>query len=83
MPSISKKIGPQYAAVAVGPCDVIASFTDDSGFFSISDSLDGSLVTAGHRQDKETPFRVSLEIGEYLHCRGRGSVAVSAANVIS
>jgi hypothetical protein len=83
MPTAHKAISSIWTAVAQGPGEVIFSLDEDYGRFAIHTSTDPSgITTSGHKQPPEVPFVLTLESGEVLHLRGRGSATVSAKTLV-
>lgn len=82
MPTQIKSIGALFAPVAQGPGEVVFSFNDDFGRFSIHGSTDPAGIVASHKQPTEVPYTVNLAAGDVLHLRGRGTATVSGTTLL-
>lgn len=82
MATSQKNLGADWAPVAQGPSDVVFSFDDEYGRFTVHDSASPAGIVSGHKQPPETPFKLTLATGQFLHLRGRGTATVSGETLI-
>jgi len=82
MPTAIKSISAAWTPVAQGPGEVVFSFNDDYGRFTLHSSSDPAAIAGGHKQPPDTPFKLTLASGDFLHLRGRGVATVSATTLI-
>lgn len=82
MATATKSVSSAWVAVAQGAGDVVFSFDDAPGEFTVHSASDPAAIVAGHKQPKETPFSMTLQAGEYLHLRGRGTATVTAGTLV-
>lgn len=82
MPTAKKSVSAAFAPVAEGPGDVVFSFDDDYGSFTVHTSSNPAAIVGSHKQPPETPFTLTLASGEYLHLRGRGTATVTAETIV-
>jgi len=82
MPTAIKSISAAWTPVAQGPGEVVFSLNEGYGQFTVHNSTNPAGITTGHKQPPETPFTLTLETGDVLHLRGRGTASVSATTLI-
>ena len=80
--TVTKTATGSFVAVAQGPGVAYITFEDEKGFWALKDASDPTGITGSHPARKGYCQAITLETGEYLHIRGRGSVIVTAATVI-
>lgn len=71
-----KTLSAAALAVASGPGDVEVTFQDHDGFYIRHSSSDGSALTDWMPWKNRVPVLLTLDTGQYLHLRGRGTASV-------
>lgn len=83
MTTSTKSASAAWSAAAQGPGTAYITMQDHTGYWIIHTTNDASaLALDGHPAGRGWPQAITLETGEFLHVRGRGSYLVTAATVL-
>lgn len=82
MPTNTYSLSPGFVAVASGAGQVVLTFLDNNGEFTLHTSAGVPTTVIGHKAFAGGSIAFTMAASDFLHVRGRGTALVTAPTLI-